>query len=309
MGPYYSNHCALVVKSIFQFISRSIYGLSTLFCVLGVCVPSWAQKVSPSPTLSEPTASASAYSGLGVAAPGDYSSFDVNPALGPALKKQYLVFGDFIWQQNAHLISGGIFDNTTTSVGTVVRVRESLPVNGDSRDRRFTLGLSYQIPQTHLSFGLTTDYEQLSVYNMTSSIETNVFLGTGAFYELFSGRAVPLFLGVSTNRLFDTYGPSQYNVGLAASFLNGFYVVSADTLSSERTGLTKVGAGLHIAANSFFDLKGSYGYLTKDRKNVWGAGFFFHAPILQVFYTVSRFDGDAINTFHQTAGCGINLTL
>ena len=263
--------------------------------------------IPPSPSLYEPTAALAAYSGLGAAAPGDYSSTDVNPAITSALKKQYLLFGDTSWQQYDNLVDFGILDNTSTEVATLIRVRESVPNDFDTRDRRFTLGLSYQIPKTTLGFGVTMDYEQLTLTSLTASSAYNYFGGIGFLYQYTSSSGRPFFIGAGMNRIFDAYNPIEYDVGISTTFLKGFYALSLDGLSSNISGLEKIVGSLDVIANQFLDLKGSYGYLTKDKKAVWGAGIFFHAPVIQLFYTFASSDSNDTTTPRQTAGCALNF--
>jgi len=91
--------------------------------------------------------------------------------------------------------------------------------------------------------------------------------------------------------------------------LDGFYALSIDGLSSNISGFQKVVGSLDVIANQFLDLKASYGYLTKNEKPVWGAGIFFHAPVIQLFYTFASSDSDDTTTLRQTAGCALNFVL
>lgn len=287
---------SLLNASCYIAFDTSIYAATTTSTV-----------IPPSASLYEPTASMAAYSGLGAAAPGDYSSTDANPAITSAFRRQYLIFGDTSWQTHDNLVDFGILDNTSTAVATLVRVRESVPNDFDTRDRRFTLGLAYQIPKTNLGFGVTMDYEQLTLTSLTSSNNYNYFGGVGFLYEYITASGRPIFVGAGMNRIFDAYTPAIYDTGISTTFLDGFYALSTDALSSNLSGLLKVVGSLDIIANQFLDLKGSYGYLTKDKKEVWGAGIFFHAPVIQLFYTFASSDSNDTTTPRQTAGCALNF--
>lgn len=304
MNFKYKNILSLYIQSIFaSCFFVNVASADNLFTTSVVVPPS----VPPSASLYLPTASLSAYSGVGAAAPGDYSAVDVNPAIMSALKKQYTLFGNTAWQTNDKLIELGVFDNSTTQVSTLIRIRESVPNQDDTRDRRYTLGISYQIPKTHISFGISLDYEQLTLTNLTSSKDFNYFAGTGFLYEYTMTSGRPIFIGGGMNRIFDAYGSIIYDVGISTTFLEGFYSISLDTLSSNLSGLNKIVGSLDIIANHFLDLKGSYGYATRDQKAVWGGGVFFHGPVLQLFYTFASSDSNASSTLRQTAGCALNF--
>lgn len=293
-----------------NLFSIVVTGMASIFFVstaLAAKRNSTSTVVPPSSSLYLPTGSLAAYSGLGAAAPGDYSSVDANPAIMSAFKKQYVLFGDASWQTDTNVVGGGIIDNSTTDVATLIRVRESVPNDYDTRDRRFTLGLSYQIPRTNLSLGLSADYEQLTLTNLTSSDESNFFAGIGFLYEYVTSSGRPFFVGAGINRLFDIYSPVTYDTGISTTFFDGFYSVSLDALSTNASGFQKVIGSVQVVANRFFDLKGSYGYLTKDKKPAWGAGFFFHAPVIQLFYTFASSDSGDTSKIRQTAGCALNF--
>ncbi|MES2615977.1 MAG: hypothetical protein V4591_11255 [Bdellovibrionota bacterium] len=295
-------------KNFFSHLVKSVFATHCFVLSALAATNSNSKTPPPSYALDLPTASLAAYSGLGAAAPGDYSSADVNPAIMSAFKKQYVLFGDTSWQHYDNLVGGGIFDNTTTSIATLLHVRESVPNDIDSRDRRFTLGLSYQIPKTNLSLGLTANYEQLVLTNLTSSSSSyNYFAGTGFLYEYIMKSGRPIFIGVGVNKIFDTDSSIEYDTGISTAFFDGFYSLSLDGLSSNISGLEKVVGSLQIVANQYLDLKGSYGYLTKDQKNAWGAGIFFHAPVIQLFYTFASSDIGDTNSVRQTAGCALNF--
>jgi len=188
-------------KNFFSYVVKFIFLSSCLISsvVLAASLNPTTAVIPPSASLYLPTATLAAYSGLGAAAPGDYSAVDVNPAIMSAFKKQYILFGDTSWQKYDNLVDAGVLDNTTTSVATLVRVRESVPNDFDTRDRRFTLGLSYQVPKTHLSFGLSMDYEQLTLTDFTTSSNYNYFSGVGFLYEFLTKSGRPIFVGAGMN--------------------------------------------------------------------------------------------------------------
>jgi hypothetical protein len=295
-------------KFFFLFVKSNLFFLSFIFFQLKTSASTFVDNViPPSSSLYLPTASLAAYNGLGAAAPGDYSSAEVNPAIMSALKKQYTVFGDTSWQRSANLVDFGVIDSTTTKIATLIRIRESIPNTPDLRDRRYTLGFSYQVPQTDFSLGLTMDYEQLTITNLTSSDSSNFFTGAGVLYELFSKSVQPIFLGIGINRIFDAYSPIQYDTGISTTFFDGFYTISMDALTTNLSGLQKIVGSMAIETNKFLDFKGSYGYLTREKKNVWAAGLFFRAPVLQLFYTFASSDSSDTTSLRQSAGCALNF--
>jgi hypothetical protein len=263
--------------------------------------------VPPAKPLTEPIGSLATYSGLGAASPGDYTSSDVNPAITSALKKQYLLFANTAWQKHDNLIDFGVFDNTSTDIATIFRVRESIPNDVTPRDRRFTLGLSYQIPKTNLSFGANFDYEQLTLTSLTNHNDYNYFASTGFLYEYLTNSGRPIFIGLGLNKLLDEYNPVEYDLGVSTTLLDGFYSIGADQLFTNINGLEKIAASLSIVANEFMNLKGSYGYLTKKGANFWSAGIFFQGPNLQLFYTFASSETDDTTALRQTAGAALNF--
>ena len=285
------------------------FPLFTILCCKINAFAATAVVVPPARALSEPTGSLSAYSGLGAAAPGDYSSTDVNPAIMSALKKQYILFGDTSWESRLDLVDFGVLDTSSTSVATVLRIRESIPDDVTPRDRRFTLGLSYKVPDTNFSFGGSFDYEQLSLFSFTKANDRNYFGGAGFLYEVMTKTGIPVFIGAGMTHLGDVYSPALYDIGASTTFLDGYYSANLDGLFSNLSGLQKIVGSLNIIVNQFMDIKGSYGYRTRDKRDVWGGGIFFHAPVLQLYYTFASSDSDDTTSIRQTAGCALNFVM
>ena len=280
--------------------------------IMSSTLPAFADTVKvlpPSHYLTEPTASLAAYSGLGAAMPGDYSAIDVNPAIMSAFRNQYLIFADTAKDAHTGLLDFGVLDSASTEVAASVRFRQSIPGYEEQRDRRLSLALSYEIPKTNLSLGVSFDYEQLSLSSFSKYNDSNYFGGIGFLYEYITSSGRPFFVGVGVNHISDSYIPVQYDIGLSTTFFDGFYAISLDTLLASEGGLQQVSSGLDIIANRFLDLKGSFGYRPKIKKNVWGAGIFFHAPVLQVFYTFASSDSNVTTKIRQTAGLALNFAM
>lgn len=259
------------------------------------------------PALRIPTGTLAAMSNAGAAASGDQSVVDINPAILPALKKQYTLFGNTAFQNQFNLIELGIFDSKTSAFSAVVKARETLPDSSTTRDRRATLGLAYQIPDTHLSFGLSGDYELIDLSSNFVYSTVNSFMGAGVLYQWSFSEEHSLFLGASLTRLFDRVNPSVVDLGISTALFKGFYTFSLDALLNNISGTQSFAAGLNIAANEFLDIRGSFGYNPKDQNTFWGAGVFFNAPILHLYYTVSLFDTNVVSTTSPTQTAGLAL--
>lgn len=288
-------------KNFLKYTYRVLVSCTSSFYV--IC----AYASTPSPAIYQPTASQSAYSNAGASSPGDYSSAEINPAILSALSKQYILFGSTGWQTYDNYIEGGIFDNMTTSVASLIKMRETPQRNDYSRDRSYNLSLSYQIPETTLSLGLGINYQQIDLTDSTSSNDTNSYGAAGFFYEFLTKSAHPIFIGFGTNNIFNKYRTTTFNTGVSTTFLDGYYSIGLDGIATKASGFQKVVGTLEINVNQFLDLKASYGYRTKDKKSVWGSGLFFRAPVLQVFYTVASSDTDDTTTLLQTAGAALNF--
>ena len=244
----------------------------------------------PSEQLTTPTASYQALSGAGAAAPGDVSQMDANPAILPALTKQYTLFGGTSWETHPDLLEAGVFDSMTSPVAAALRIRQTIPETPLSRDRRATLAMAYQLPRSGWSIGAMGDYEQLKVDGLTNEEETNAFGGVGVFYNMKKPNLPPLFAGVGVTHLGDSFDPTRYDVGLGTS-LNA-YDLSIDALADDDGGFKAYTGGLGIRANNFLELKASLGYNTEGERSFWGAGAFFKAPVLHLFYTLGKPDQD-----------------
>ncbi len=281
------------------------------FCLsnLMISFSSNAEDIKPSKAINAPTSSFAASSGAGASAPGDASVMDANPAILPALKKQYSVFGGGSWQKDFDLIEAGVFDSTTTPVAMVFRGRETIPNDTRTRDRSFKVGLGYQIPSIpNLSVGLSGEYQQLSLFENWSWKKDNYLMGAGLFYQINLSPENPLFLGLSTNGLFDKYNANITDVGVSIVTLNKYVTLSTDALIDSNNGFQSVVGGINIATESYFDLKGSIGYNPNHSRFFWGSGIFFKAPVLHLYYTLVKTDSDD-TTIRQTAGVELAFSL
>jgi hypothetical protein len=290
------------------FKLKKIILVQFCFSVLSFSISAFADPVKPSPSLTAPTSSFAASSGAGASAPGDASMMDANPAILPALKKQYSVFGGASWQSNFDLVEAGVFDSTTTPVAMVIRGRETIP-NDTTRDRSFKAGLGYQIPALkNLSVGVSGEYQQLGLTDYWAWQNTNYRMGAGLFYQVNVPTGEPIFFGLSTNGLFDKYNASIIDVGVSTVTLDRFYTINADVLFDSLNGFQSVVGGVSILAQTYFDIKGSIGYNPKQARFFWGSGIFFKAPVLHLYYTLVKTDSDD-TTLRQTAGVELAFSL
>ena len=85
-------------------------------------------------------------------------------------------------------------------------------------------------------------------------------MGAGLFYQINLSPENPLFLGLSTNGLFDKYNANITDVGVSIVTLNKYVTLSTDALIDSNNGFQSVVGGINIATESYFDLKGSIGY-------------------------------------------------
>jgi hypothetical protein len=290
------------------FKLKKIILVQFCFSSLFFSISAFADDVKPSSTLIAPTASFAASSGAGASAPGDASMMDANPAILPALKKQYSVFGGTSWQSNFDLIEVGVFDSTTTPVSMVIRGRETIP-NQVSRDRSFKVGLGYQIPAlSNLSAGISAEYQQVGLTDNWAWQKTNYRVGAGLFYQLNIPSGEPIFFGLSSNGLFDKYNATTFDLGISTVTLNRFYTINADVLFDSETGYQSVVGGVNILIQTYFDVKGSIGYNSKQARLFGGAGIYFKAPVLHLYYTLVKTDSDD-TTLRQTAGVELAFSL
>ena len=280
------------------------------FCFLNFVISfyAFASDPKPSKTITAPTSSFAASSGAGASAPGDASMMDANPAILPALKKQYSVFGGTSWQNDFDLIEAGIFDSTTTPVSMVIRGRETIPSDKISRDRSLKIGLGYQIPAIpNLSVGGSFEYQQLSLFKIWDWKSENYLMGAGLFYQLNVIDNNPIFLGLSTKGLFDKYNDNIVDIGASIVTLNNLVTLNSDALFDSNNGFQSIVSGANIA-KTFLELKGSLGYNPTKARIFWGSGIFFKAPVLHIYYTLVKADSDD-TTIRQTAGVELAFSL
>lgn len=256
-----------------------------------------ASVFAENPALHIPTGTSAAMSNAGSAASGDQSVVDINPAILPALKKQYTLFGNVAFKSRLNLAEIGVFDSQTSALSAVVKARETIPDSDTTRDRRITVGLAYQVPDTKFSFGLSGDYELIDMPTNTKFTTVNSFFGGGLLYQWNALASYPLFLGLSVTNAFNrvSTSPAVFDAGLSTVFFDGFYTLSVDALINHTSGIQSFVSGLDIVANQFLDLRGSIGYNPKGKNVFWGAGVFFNAPVLHLYYTVSLLDPNVTN--------------
>ncbi|KAB8028099.1 hypothetical protein [Fluviispira multicolorata] len=260
-------------------------------------------------SLMSPTSTFAALSGAGAAAPGDASMVDANPALLPALKKEYYFFGGAALQNQVDLMELGIFDSSSTPIAAVFRARETFLNDDINRDRRFTLGLAYQMTQIkNLSIGVSGEYQQLNLSEKWKWDKENYRIGAGLFYQIDLASGRPIFLGLSSNGMFDKFNPTVFDAGVSTVILDGYYTVNADALFDSNSGFLSAVSGLNVAVHKFFDIKGSVGYNPRESRFFWGTGIFFNGPVLRLYYTLVKTDSND-TTLRQTAGAQIALSL
>lgn len=292
-----------------SFKLKKIFLVQFCLCILNLSVSAFGSEVKPSQVLNAPTSYLSAASGAGAAAPGDISMLDANPAILPALKKQYSVFGGTSWQEKLDLIEAGVFDSTTTPVAMALRARETIPSDTVTRDRSFTTAVGYQLPfLSNLSLGLSFEYQQLSLSKIWAWQKQNYRLGLGAFYQINTPWKNPIFLGASTKGLFDKYNTTLTDIGISTTAFENYFTFSLDGLIDSKKGFQSIVSGVNVILSNFFEFRGSLGYNPKQDRIFWGSGIFFKGPVLHLYYTLVKTDSDD-TTLRQTAGLELAFSI
>ncbi len=257
--------------------------------------------------LNFPFAGAQALSNGGIAAPGDSSSPSVNPALLSVSQQNYEIFTQYGFSGDINSLNLGIKDNVSTEVSAEFRVHQLLGENQEDRQRRMSLALSYLLHKIPLSIGMTINFDQYNLDKWNSSGTSSRFSANlGSVYECKVGDQ-PLFLGFAVNRLNDSTLPTTFDFGLSAPIYNGIYYTSLDSIL-DVDGKWKEQFGVQLQANKYFEMKGSFGYNISSQQIYYGAGLFFNAPVLHVYYGIARLDLND-KTLWQTAGLSINLSM
>lgn len=280
------------------------------FCFLNLIyfIPAFSHDFSPSDALNRPSSSLAASSGAGASAPGDASMMDANPAILPALKRQYTLSTGMAWSSKIDSFEVSAFDSTLPPLAMAIRVRETIP-NGTSRDRSIKVGLGYKLPNvSNLSLGLSFDYQQINLTELWKWNENNYRVGLGAFYQINLNSDSPIFLGLSTNGLFDKYNAKTFDFGVSTFLLDQSVNLSSDVLFDTKNGLQSFVGGLTFITKVFLEVKGSVGYNPKFSRFFWGSGIFLKSPVLHVYYTLVKNDSND-TTLKQTAGIEFALSL
>jgi hypothetical protein len=284
--------------------SRYFFGLgAAIFSLSGA----WAKNTGEDLTiLDAPTGTWAALSGGGVAAAGDSSVIDVNPALLAAIEKQYTLFGAMSKQTHVNLWEAGILDNTTSALAGEIRVRQTIP-NETGRDRRISAALAGQVEKTNLSLGLGITWDQFGLNTTDFKYDSdNWSVSPGLLYQKTFRSGVPMFFGLSLVKLGDKYDPNYLYAGLSTSLFNRILSLNMDTRTSSESGFVSVIGGATVTAHDFLELRGSGGYNPRDARSFWGTGIFFNAPILHLYYTVARLDMDD-TTVRHTLGLALSF--
>ena len=292
-----------------SFKLKKIFFVQFCLSILGISNQALPADIRPSSVLTLPTSYLAAGSGAGASAPGDASMLDANPAILPALKKQYSVFGSGSWQNKLDLVEAGVFDSTTTPIAMAIRARETIPTDTLTRDRSFTAAAGYQLPfLTNLSLGLSFEYQQLSLIDKWAWQNENYRLGVGAFYQVNTPWKNPIFLGVGTRGLFDKYNSNITNVGISTYAFDNYFTFNVDGLIDSKSGFQSLITGVNILIQTYFELRGSIGYNPKQDRIFWGSGIFFKGPVLHLYYTLVKIDSDD-TTLRQTAGLELAFSI
>lgn len=307
-------------RTMLSRISRKIFSIRSAtmlknFLLLSLCVLLYGIFFSGTAHATEdsrlylnfPFASAQALSRGGVAAPGDASSLNVNPALLSVSQKNYEIYSQYGFAGHINSLNLGVKDAVSSPVAAAFQIQQLFGNSSKKRQRRFSLGLSYLLNEIPLSLGMSVNFDQYNLVEITDGGDDSRFSANfGAVYELHI-KEQPVFAGFSIRGINDPIMPTIYNLGLSTPFYDGIYFLNVDS-SVDAKQSWREQAGIQVHANKYLDIKGSVGYNVSSHTPYYGAGIFFNAPVLHVYYSVAKIDlGD--KTFWQTAGISINLAM
>lgn len=255
------------------------------------------------PAISRPFGQAAALQQGGTAANADLSTLDHNPA-GLLLGRALTIEGSTAWRrENIQASELGVIDSVMSSVAAGLKFRQNSTAVGN-RERRFTLGLADSAYQRKFLFGLAGDYKERPRFNSKNLItgeETAFEVRGGAIYEISQG----LRLGASSGGYLDKQTDPHHTLGLAA-LLGPHFVINVDQLFV-RDSATKTTGGLGVIFNQFFDLRASFGYHAKTKRQEGAFGFFLVSPRAALYYVASLPDMAEALVEHQ-AGLRLNMT-
>lgn len=283
----------------------SIVQIPTLFFISFGCL-NQARSIAPS-LLESPAGTANASSGTGVAAPGDASVGDINPALLPVIKKQYTIFTNGSYSKDFDALEFGLLDSLMSSeVAALVRVRETIPSDLIKRDRRASLALGYEPKNSAFSVGMIANYDWLELLALRKYESSNWNLGLGGLYKLHLASGHYLFFGTSLLRLFDSKEKPFIDTGMSLEAFDGFYTFHGDLVASTVSGVQKGVIGIILHTKNYLDLRGSVGFNPENRRVFWGSGIYFGGPRINLYYSIARVDDDD-TTPRQVAGLSISF--
>lgn len=236
--------------------------------------------------LNSPVGTLLAHLNLGVAANGDSSIADINPALLAAIEKQYAILGNLNFHSGFALYEIGVLDTTFTPVRALFKVRQTTTYTSEI-DRRFELALAYQIPQTRLSLGLTGYYDEYGLHKWLNPKQSTVYLAVGALYQIDFKKSEPLFIGASITNLLNKFQKTFYNLGVSKAFAKNLYRIHLDGAIQSLEALPVIAGGIDITIKKYFILSGSAGWNFNMHKAPLGAGLYFNGPRLKLFYSLA----------------------
>lgn len=256
-------------------------------------------KINAENALNSPAGSLLAHIGLGVAANGDATIVDINPALVTAIEKQYSAFGNLNFNSGFDLFEVGIMDTIFSPVQAVFKARQTTVYTSEV-DRRFELALGYRIPSTGLGIGVIGEYEQHHVTNWTHAKSDSAGLGVGALYQLNFQPFQPLFLGASVMNLLNKFQKTTYNIGISKQFAKDLLLVHADGAMANLKNKPEIAGGIDLTFRKYFIVMASVGYDFDKRVAPLGGGIYFNGPRLKVFYSLASHQANSDSIWHST---------
>lgn len=240
-----------------------------------------------------------AHLNLGVAANGDSSIADLNPALLAAIDKQYTILGNLNFYNGFALYEVGVLDTIFTPIPALLKIRQTTTYTSEI-DRRFELALAYQIPKTRLSLGATGYYDEYSLQKWINPKASALYLTIGGLYQVDFAKSDPLFIGASISNLANKFKKASYNLGLSKGFAKNLYRLRFDGSMYNLEAQPNIGGGIDITIKKYFILSASAGWNFNTKKAPLGAGLYFNGPRLKLFYSFASNQMQTSNIWHST---------
>lgn len=171
--------------------------------------------------------STAAFAGGGTAIATDISVVDANPA-GLTLSKMapgYFLVGEAGWSNhNLRTMEVGILDNASSPLAAGFKARRTTEITGAKVDR-FSVGLSEQVGEVPVFFGLAGDFDVFEKPQSSAQKEKNYRLRTGLIYQV----TPSFFVGAKSGGWFDRSKGAKQNHTLGMSWaVSSLGALSAD---------------------------------------------------------------------------------